>query len=821
VKLKSVILIILLFIGNIVFAEETRISDPEKQYYRTVKLSAEEDLWLKEHRTLRVGVGIAWSPFQYLENGEFKGIAADYIRLLSERLGIRMEIVSNVSSFQQVLDMAKKREIDVLGCVTETPERKEYMDFTQSYLSSPVVIIMPKDEPSVKGLSDLNGKKVAFVNNLATYARVKDKFPGIIPYFVKTPAEQLEAVSLGRADACLENLAAASYVIQKKKLDNLKVAAYSGLPGTELAMACRKDWALLCGILDKALESITKEEHDAIYKKWIPVRFEYKANWSEILKWLILIGAVFIIIMGITLFWNRKLSKEISVRKQMEKALQIAKDAAESANRAKSEFLANMSHELRTPLNATIGFAQVMAHSQTLPPEHQENVSIIRRSGEYLLTLINQILELSKIEAGRTTLNETGFDLHKLLDELEDLFLLRVKEKNLQLMFERSPNLPQYIRGDEVKLRQILINLLNNAIKFTQEGGVAVRVESEKVEVRSEKAESISHSSLLTSHSSLLTLHFEIEDTGSGISPDELDTVFNAFVQTSGARAQEGTGLGLAISRKFVQMMGGEIKVLSELGKGSLFRFDIQVKLADAGSVNIRQPARRIIALQPGQITHRILIVDDRPDNRRLLVKLLAPLGFDIREAVNGQEAVEISESYEPHLIWMDMRMPVMDGYEATKRIRSTIKGHSAAIIALTASAFEEERTVVLSAGCDDFLRKPFREHELFDMMKKHLGVCYIYEEEEETLPDSEQTKEENRKALTAEAVSALPPEIVKELENAAIRGNMDAISAVIGQIRAINAPLADALTDLADEFQYAEILNLTPQPPSLKGKGE
>ena len=795
------------------------IPDPEKQYYKSrlnkIRLSAAEDSWLKNHRTLRVGVGTAFPPFQYMENGEFKGIASDYIDILTKRLGIRMEIVKNVSSFQQVLEMAEKREIDVLACVSETPERKKYMNFTQPYLSFPLVIITANDAPFIRGLADLNQKKVAFAEFLADHSRVKDNFPDIIPYFVRTPPEKIEAVSLGKAEACIENIATASYLIQKNNLANLKIAAPSGLPNTEIAFASRNDWSLLNNILNKALESVTKEEQDAIYKKWVPVRFEYKADWSEILKWLISVGSVFVIIMGITLFWNRKLSKEISVRKQIEKALQKAKEAAEAANRAKSEFLANMSHELRTPLNATIGFAQVMARSQTLPPEHQENVSIIRRSGEHLLTLINQVLELSKIEAGRTTLNETVFDLYQLLDESEDLFLLRVKEKNLRLMFDRSPDLPQYIRSDEVKLRQILINLLNNAIKFTQEGGVAVRVQSSKCRMQNDK-----YGRIIIRPFSLCTLHFALEDTGPGISPDELEGVFKAFVQTSGGRAQEGTGLGLAISRKFVQMMGGDITVQSEPGKGSLFKFDIQVEIADAGSVNIKQSARHIIALQPGQIVWRILIVDDRPDNRRLLVKLLAPLGFDIREAENGQEAVEISESYEPHLIWMDMRMPVMDGYEATKRIRSTIKGQSVAIIALTASAFEEERSVVLSAGCDDFLRKPFREHELFDMMKKHLGVCYIYEKDE-NLPDSEQIKEENRKALTAEAVSALPPGIVKDLENAAIRGNMDAISAVIEAIRVSNAPLADALTDLADGFQYAEILNLTPQPPSLKGKGE
>ncbi|NJL60462.1 MAG: response regulator [Desulfobacteraceae bacterium] len=250
------------------------------------------------------------------------------------------------------------------------------------------------------------------------------------------------------------------------------------------------------------------------------------------------------------------------------------------------------------------------------------------------------------------------------------------------------------------------------------------------------------------------------------------------------------------------------LRFSAEPGKGSLFRFGIQAEIADTGSVNIRQPARRIIAVQSGQTVWRILIADDKSDNRRLLIKLLEPLGFDLREAENGQEAVAISESWEPHLIWMDMRMPVMDGYEATRRIRNTAKGQATAIIAFTASAFEEERSVVLSAGCNDFLRKPFREAELFDIMSRHLGIRYIYDEDE-ALPDSGQTKKDHRNALTPEAFSALSPEIVKDLENAAIRGDINRIAELIRQISDDNAALADALTDLSDEFEYTEILRL------------
>ncbi|MEG4454063.1 ATP-binding protein [Microcoleus sp. N9_A1] len=521
--------------------------------------------------------------------------------------------------------------------------------------------------------------------------------------------------------------------------------------------------------------------------------------------------------------------------------LAIAKDKAEVANQAKSTFLANMSHELRSPLNAILGFSQLMTRSQTLSPEHQENISIVSSSGEHLLTLINNVLDLSKIESGRTTLNPHKIDLYRLLNDLEDMFQLKADDKHLQLVFDRSPDVPPYIEADELKLRQILINLLNNSLKFTHEGGVAVRVSKQSLGTNqqtegsnfehSEGSKNTENSAINgikisqfsqsnnqiivtpnddSASTSSFFLHFEVEDTGSGIATNELDDLFEPFVQTkTGKDSQEGTGLGLPISRKFVELMGGEMSVSSAVGKGSNFKFDIQVIAVDAADIESPKPRRNVIALVPNQHTYRILIVDDKPLNRQLLIKILSPLGFELKEATNGQEAIEIWDSWEPHLIWMDMRMPVMDGYEATQYIKGTLKGQATAIIALTASVLEEERAVILSAGCDAFMRKPFREADIFDAMHKHIGVRYIYEDPGQT--NLSAIKEGDR-GMTATDFVKLPDSLVADLKLAILNADMDLIDTLIEQIRLKDAVTAGAIATCIENFEYDKVLKLISQ---------
>ncbi len=467
-----------------------------------------------------------------------------------------------------------------------------------------------------------------------------------------------------------------------------------------------------------------------------------------------------------------------------------AERKAREASRTKSTFLANMSHELRTPLNAILGFVQLMFRSPQRAPEDRESLEIISRSGEHLLGLINDVLSISKIEAGELTLNACPFHPQKLLSGLDEMFSRRARAAGVELAIEQRDPLPGTLVGDEGKLRQVLINLLGNAVKFTEKGRVTLRVAYSAPSAR-----------------------FEVDDTGPGIRAKDRERIFDAFAQTPmGVRGGEGSGLGLAISRNYVRLMGGEIEVVSSPGAGSSFRFTIPLPPSDE---RVAERPPRVARLAPGQPRFRILVAEDRDESRILLVRLMSIVGFEVCEAVDGARAVEVWEAWRPHLVWMDIRMPVFSGYEATRQIRAREAQRSTdpsivsdeprrtCIIALTASVFEHDREDVLAAGCDDFIAKPFQEGEVFQKMRSHLGLEYVYEAHASPPPPSQPMN------LTASRLATVPRESLETLALALTRGDLRAAGEIIEEIRRGDESLGMTLSSMLKSYRLDEMQEL------------
>lgn len=463
--------------------------------------------------------------------------------------------------------------------------------------------------------------------------------------------------------------------------------------------------------------------------------------------------------------------------------LLLARDAAEAANKAKSVFLANMSHELRTPLNAILGFSGMMRRDPQITENQRENLHIINRSGEHLLTLINDVLEIAKIEAGKLQLDIAPFDLGGMVRDVTDMMQLRARDKGLQLLLDMASEFPRYINGDEARIRQILVNLVGNAVKFTPHGSVTIR--------------------LRTQQKDRLHLLIEIEDSGPGISPENQKLLFKPFVQLAEGGEQKGTGLGLTITRQFVELMGGCISVESTLGRGSMFRVELPVELADI--MNSSKPGeptqREIVGLAPGQPCYRILISEDQRENRMLLNRLMTDISLEVKLAENGEECVRLFQDWHPDLIWMDRRMPIMDGEEATRRIRGLPGGDKVKIVAVTASAFKEEQQEMLDAGMDDFVRKPYHFDEIYECLTKQLGVQYIY-------ADAQPTADLATEPLTAEMLSLLPADLQRELGDALESLEGELIITAIGKVATYDIALYKTLSRLAENFNYPTILN-------------
>jgi PAS domain S-box-containing protein len=480
------------------------------------------------------------------------------------------------------------------------------------------------------------------------------------------------------------------------------------------------------------------------------------------------------------------IARDITKERQVAHALEEAKHQAEEANNAKSKFLANMSHEIRTPLNAILGFSQLLLREPGLTPVQRHQLTTINKSGEHLLGLINDILEISKIEAGRAIVNITTFDLYAMVQDLKTLFQVQMDEKHLSFDVIIEDRVPHFIISDESKLRQILINLIGNAVKFTKQGKIHCIVDAQHIGDKNWR------------------LIEQIEETGIGITADDIQKLFQVFQQVPGKSSEGGTGLGLAISQRFAKMLNGQIQVSSEPGVGSCFTLETIVQ----EDKNI-QPEKKYSRLKISGIknpvrTYRVLVVDDVKESRELLSSFLTQAGFELQEASNGKEALQVWESWSPHLIIMDIRMPIMSGMEAATHIRGAETDSHVPIIAATASAFEEERQTILETGINGYLRKPIQEHELFELVSECLGIEYSY------YPDNDQELQKPAStSFPADEFKSLPADLREQMISTCSSADLDGLLDVMEQIRT-NWPQAFCqIEELAQKLQYDDILSL------------
>ncbi|QKF78187.1 transporter substrate-binding domain-containing protein [Arcobacter defluvii] len=692
---------------------------------RLINFSKEELDWLKQNPIIYLSGDPKWPPFSFYEDGKYVGIIPDMLNLLKEVSGINFSHL-DTNSWQDSVNLLKNKEIKILDAVTITPSMSKILDFTSKYFSSQIVIIGNKKNEryisSIKDLENIKNKTLGLVEGHFITEMIKRDNPDleIFGTFKDIP-EGLKALSTGMIDYFILDIPTFDYYSKIYSLSNLKIVGITGY-NTEYRFGVEKDNIILVSIMNKILKHIPQDRKDEIYRKWIKIDSGKNIDYDLIWK----ISVISFIILSIIFYWNRKLKQEIKekekIQKELEKErnninslneeLKKAKDVAENIARQKSEFLANMSHEIRTPMNSVIGFTEIL-DKEIQNPLHKEYLSSIKKGGDSLLRIINDILDLSKIEAGKLEIKQESINPTNMFLEIESIFHSKIISKNITFIVEIDKTIPKYIIMDGVRIRQILFNLIGNAIKFTEKGYIKLKVENVyKDNIKSK-----------------IDLIFSVEDTGIGIDGNNLKSIFNAFEQVKNQDVAKygGTGLGLAICAKLVHMMNGEIEVQSEKNRGSIFRVilrDIPVSSMEE-KTNSNKLSASNIAFEKAQI----LVVDDVEENRKLVQASLKDYDIDLIMANNGQEALDKLKNINVDLILMDLRMPIMDGYEAAVIIKNDERLKNIPLIALTASVMGKDLEKVSKYGFDGYLRKPVILDDLIEELGKYLKYFFVNED--------------------------------------------------------------------------------------------
>lgn len=799
-----------------------------------IELTEEEQEFIKEHPVIHLGVDPYFVPFEFIDSdGNYKGIASDYIKLIEERTGLDFQIEYGLT-WSEAFEKAVEKDLDVLPCVSKTEEREKYFLFSEGYYQFERVIVMHESE-DISDYKDIFGKTVAVQQNSSHHSFLMN-YPQINTNLYQTAEEALQALASEQEKFFIGNLATTSYLINELGIQQLKYVIFPSEEKYELHFAVRDDWPELRSIINKALESITNEERITINNRWIGVN-EAK-DYTKLIRNLIIIFSIILIIVGVSFFWIVKLRAEIKLRIQYENELKVAKQDAEIANHIKSNFLARMSHEIRTPLNAITGLSYLVLQTE-LKKSQRAHLEKIRHASDTMLSIINDILDFSKIEAGKIDIENESFELDEVIRNVMNIISFKIEDKDLNFTMTKDPALPNYYYGDSVRIGQVLLNLLNNAIKFTESGGISFLVE------------------LYGFERDVYQLEFVIKDSGIGMSESHLDKLFEPFTQEDASitRRFGGTGLGLSIVKNLVELMGGSVSVKSELGEGTEFTIRLKLKadqererkvrrgfeyirdiktlilnkdmnslsliseylksfsidseftsseeqflniiesnekkysksydliILFEGSMNnseqLMKSVREIIdpdhlpkviyiyglnkednldKLVEGEyvlhepflpstlynaitelfkfkvmasqvertpqvktketvISGKLMIVEDNKTNQMIAYELLTPLGLDVTMADHGKMAIELfDDSFE--LVLMDLHMPVMNGYEATKHLRDIT---NVPIIAMTADAIDGVKDKCRSIGMNDFITKPFDPEQFIKKVSEYM----------------------------------------------------------------------------------------------------
>jgi signal transduction histidine kinase/ABC-type nitrate/sulfonate/bicarbonate transport system substrate-binding protein/DNA-binding NarL/FixJ family response regulator len=662
-------------------------------------LTKDETQYLIKNPTVTFTGNPDWLPFEAFDKSDHHiGIVADYLKELEKELGVSFK-PTVVKKWEDTLNLSSNKNIDLIsGDINDLVLSKNY-DPIKPYFTTPIVIITNNRDNFINDLEDIKDQKIAIVKGYGYANKIYKKYPLNKFVEVKEIEEAFDRLLNNNIQAILLSLPVASYMIKTKGLDNLKITGKTTIQ-MQPTLFIDKDKPLLKSAIEKAMKNIHFNKHAQILGKWQEVKFAEKTDYTLLFQ---IAGLLGFFLLG-TIYWNRKLSYEIKERKKIEKELAEAKKQAEDANMAKSEFLANMSHEIRTPMNSVLGFSELL-EKQIKDPVQKDYLDSIIRGGNTLLDIINDILDLSKIEAGKIEMTFESVNIKQLALEMESIFSVKLIQKNLHFELDIDPNIPKYLLLDNTRIRQILFNLIGNAIKFTDYGSIKLSIKKIYEDEQHSKVD----------------LQIVVEDTGIGIDNKNLKHIFDAFEQQLGQDNQKygGTGLGLAICKKLTHMMGGEISVKSELNKGTKFTINlpnISVSTIQAESINRKKSYENI---QFEKAT--ILIVDDIKDNRKLVSSTLDRYNLDIIEAKNGQDAIESLKNIKVDLIFLDIKMPVMDGYEAAKIIKNDQKLKNIPLIALTASAMGEDLQKINEYKFDGYLRKPVSSDDILEQLSRFL----------------------------------------------------------------------------------------------------